>query len=63
MDTPTPLLNTLNGGDGAAAQFDMLKAMIGSLVRMEMAQVQVMGAGRVIVHPGGQQSTLLHAHE
>lgn len=61
MDTPTPLLNTLNGGAGAAAQFEMLWAMISFKVKTDMAQVQVLGSGPVTAQ-GGQPSTLLTCH-
>ena len=65
MSTPTPLLSTLNGDAGNVAQFEMLQEAISFLVRVQMSQVRVMGAGEVIVHPGGggSETTLITTHD
>jgi len=72
METTSPLLNTLNGGAGAAAQFEMLWAMISFKVKTDMAQVQVLGSGPVTAHQStfnvqrsalNVQPTLLTCHE
>lgn len=65
MATNTQLLNTLNGENGGAAQFEMLWAAISFMVKTEMSQVRVMGTGQVIVHPGGggSETTLITTHD
>lgn len=64
MSTPTNLLSTLNGAAGDVAQFEMLQEAISLLVRTQMAQVRVMGAGEVIVHNGnGSEPTLLTTND
>lgn len=65
MSTPTQLLQTLNGESGSDAQFEMLWAAISFKVKTEMAQVQVMGSGEVVVQPGtgGNESTMITTYD
>jgi len=65
MSAPTDLLNTLNGDAGNVAQFELLQESISFLVRVQMSQVRVMGAGEVLVHSGsgGSEETLITTHD
>ena len=64
MSASTDLLNTLNGAAGGDAQFELLWAAISVKVKIDLAQVRVMGSGEVIVHNGGDnQSTLITTHD
>jgi hypothetical protein len=64
MSAPTELLNTLNGAAGGEAQYDMLHSAVGFIVKTELAQMLVMGAGEVIVQSGGgSETTLIATHD